>query len=1202
MVEPFVHEVSEGLRYGGRKMSSHGEIGMLGFLYPKKTVAYMNQLSEQRQDYLPRKYSHSKYAANTRLFSTVSVLRENVNSTEEGTITTPADLTISGESPVYALLQDPIDLTNVPSFLNDAGMEQDPALKNFWSHVHGKIPENTDEAAFEKVWKIYSKLDPTQTSPPEIMILLLNYLSFSDRDADRIRTGFLANKLDEQLSFWTVIVSHLSMGSIEAAVQVHDRAIRDGVTSYIGSDVILAHAIRGKRWDLALQVSATVISNIADPSNLQHIQDKLYDLWKLAMKLPDLAGYAVEYLDYAHERLDVNFHVVKAFMYHFVSAALSQCPEPNVSSDSILDAIENHHLNGAPIFEMAIKRLLDTIKTETRVHLSQRSLLQKIWQAYRRSCKPTDLKPGVLLRLLHTLSMVKVSCLATEVEQTSWIEELVKEFTFSSAAPALQNPGVRSRRSRHAGLRVRTLPYDVQVALMRMYSWRGSITEVLKIDERLTPSSDKLAAASRSEMEKKQDIQRACALIRVYGVHGDLLNGEKQFGILHQDLYQHRAVWMELLRLHLASNDISKAFDCVFNRMRAAGLPPDRESFHTLLLMCGHSGDFGTVNKLVTLAKEQNIDLGTSRIFAIILEHLRNYDFQAAEGLGLMLAETKMEPKSTLSLGYVWNTILHSAGKANNMVAVKRISNLMQEQMIAVDLGTYQAVVHMLIRRKETDKAAHIVKEVMPTNGFTPDERFYGMLVEGYGKEKLHAAAIEEFEWMVESGLKPNSITRANYLSSKAALERTDPMFDDKIIAEVEDAICHPENTTWIRGAPPLVFYKPSDQYLSALLRKYGEVDNEGMISRLWSLYLRSLNNTDWNGDRFSRAMSNELSLGVLQSLMQACLELGKHNLVLKLWIQSLSLVMKATRQWQTGIRNVDQIALTEAAASDDGTEAELSQEANASLRSGKAIEPTVPRPSNLDESIPSGFDISVFRTEAFVAEWKEIPDRLKGLLSAPLLVYISSLAAQRKFDDIISTVANLTSFGFCFSNRVWNEYVLLLCSSPAMKHVIAGFIGCEQHLIEGYRPWTQHLGKEGRLQFNIEERHNHSPHERRPENRTLFVLKSIAHVGNTKRKFVNAEEYGMGTYRFMLIEVLKKLAPKTMEAMNTWVTLRKGSERYAALPLWVQTRDRDRRKRETALEKARMRRLGAADTSLPGRKESGLEQLMAAQTMAMKR
>lgn len=1121
-------------RQGGRshRIASNGsaELGFLGFLYPRKTLAYMDKLSEQRLDSIARNSGRSAISIIARPFSSKSGVLDNYPASEPGYRTAeayfPKNVKRSGDSHGHRFLKKFVDLANMPLDLDTTGAALDPPQQAFADLVNGKIPLLADDAAFETAWRLYSALDPLRVSQDEKM-QLLNYLSFSSRHVDRVRTGFLAS--DPTLDgypFWKLIISHLGSGQLEAAVGVHDRAIYEGGTSYIGSDVLLANAIRTRRWDLALQVSATVIGNIGDR---ERVQRTIFDLWKMSMRLPDLSRFAVQYLDYAYDRLDVKFNVVNIFVDHFVSAALSQFPEPDISSDLLLETLHKYELDKPYVFETAIKRLIGSYRTDKKQHdVRKRTLLHQLWKSYHRSCQQGKMELQLMLDLLRCLAAFRVSHLASEVEEDRMIKEIESEcFLILGKKP---------------------LPYGIQVALIRMYSWRGNVKEVQELNSKLLPNIQELFGINRSQVQQTQDVRRVCALIRVHAIRGDLESAEKQFYDLREEYRnRHRAVWIELLHVYAKSYDIGKAFDCVFNRMPAVGMLPDRETLLVLLTLCGWSGDLEAVTALLKIAKEQNIELETTQFYSLVLAHLKNNDGKAAEELAQMLTESRTEPAVKKSLTPIWNAILHRAGIARDLDSVERISVLMQEQKIAINRYTYLAIVKMLVYLGQTDRAAHVVKTVMPQNGFPPDEVFYSLLVRGYSYEKLFATAVHEFEEMMDLGMKPTSIARANLLFSKAMLGRTDPQKDEKIITELEEAINTPERNRW-HSTKPLWSDSASDQYLEVLIDRFSEVGDEKMVSNLLGVYTR--HQAKLALGRHPSQQPKPQSLGVLRSLMKAFIELGKHDLVLSYWTQSLSLISQLRQHWQTNVALVDKSLALESSKNPS-----TDSHPTASGR-GKF---TLDFPASPNTDVVS----HATSTEASwkVRDSKDIPMNISHLLSRPLMLYMRSLIAQKQYDTLISTVESLTSTGFVLDRRAWNQYVLHLCESPSPHHVIAAFQGCEKNLIANFQPW-QYMRKEQRSIFNVERKKLNWVGHLHPEHRTLFVLKSIGHGPMGREMTVAPREHCIpGQGEMSLLRALQRLTPDTMKALESWVPLRPGSEKYM-IPLWVQTKDAAKCKR----------------------------------------
>ena len=146
-------------------------------------------------------------------------------------------------------------------------------------------------------------------------------------------------------------------------------------------------------------------------------------------------------------------------------------------------------------------------------------------------------------------------------------------------------------------------------------------------------------------------------------------------------------------------------------------------------------------------------------------------------------------------------------------------------------------------------------------------------------------------------------------------------------------------------------------------------------------------------------------------------------------------------------------------------------------------------------------------------------------MLSRPLHIYLDSLSAQQKVDNMISTVTEHRASGYELVNRTWNLYVKSLALNDRPRQA---FETCERELIQDWPGWEYMKVRPWRLISLKRNIRNAQPdklgiYRRLPEYPTLVALAAA---------YINVRSRSSGRTEVSEAADLSRIAPKTMETV----------------------------------------------------------------------
>ncbi|KAF2668794.1 hypothetical protein BT63DRAFT_285592 [Microthyrium microscopicum] len=826
--------------------------GMLDFLYPPKTLALMRRLSRTSIGTI---YFRKK---ELRMSSPAMSARKRVQISGHGSIGYRKQSTLAdgGENPQppphYAEHNEQSDELNFQEIklqeldwikaLRASKAEDGSARKDFLSHIQGTIPLPGDNLSYSHAWALYRDLPPEQQTI-EAKIQLANFLSFSDSEEDSVRLFFITNSpgFDETYAFWRATVVHLFTGRIDNAAKLHAAARQRDLRTYIGSDVLLAHAIRAKDWQRVLQVSTEVYAGMTESSDLEGTRQQLQDLWRVAIRLPGLTDIVDAYLTYAVNRLDVQYYV---------------------TSDSIISVLEmmkRANVNEKRLLRYALISLCDKIQESTNQSKHRQfHLLRLLWTAYLKSAKSTGgASPSLIEKILSTLTFFSRINVVSATQTQQMLEEIC-----SVASQSFMN-----------------LPYAAIVSMMTLFSRKGNLSIVQSLNSSLRPTIGELSGIDRNLLEMEQDTERVCSLLRVHVVAGNFYRTEEFFSRLSQlfpRILQIEEVWIEVIRSHARARRFGAAFEIVFDRMPKAGCHVTRHTLRELIAICGAIGDAKAVTTLISITRQENVPIDLNMLKHVVLAHIRSEDTPAAAK-----SETLLKKETDFQDGHypvqhpgeygIEKTKFITAVSAKDYSLAMSIFNGLEAKGVPIDGTMYLNLVRLHCRSKNTNQAQKIVDQVLPKSNIPTHAGHYALLMQGYFHEYRYTDCLKAYDELVQAGQTPDVTSRALRLAAFCRLNRPEAEEDRHVLALLRANLSQTSmDLRYNPDFPPVWHAGPVDVHFYQVLEAFSEVGAWDLVNYVQKWYI----NVAHGGP----------SLSILKSLLKANALAGNHDEVEILW------------------------------------------------------------------------------------------------------------------------------------------------------------------------------------------------------------------------------------------------------------------------------------------------------------------------------
>jgi len=626
----------------------------------------------------------------------------------------------------------------------------------------------------------------------------------------------------------------------------------------------------------------------------------------------------------------------------------------------------------------------------------------------------------------------------------------------------------------------------------------------------------------------QQHLHALWTLVYVHARRGDVKSATAAFESIQESAsaaggYVKMRVWNALLHAHSRADDIDGAL-ATMKKLVAYGQTPDDYSFHPLLELYAARGDIDSVMDLLEQYDELSGRPRTTALYgSLMTAHSNTNDVESARKVleGLIPKVKAGEVKGTLTKCF--NILLARLALRREIDETMRVYQWMKDEEIEVDSMTYAALMQSLVAYRQPDAAWKLLNTAIPEKGLQPQAFHYAVAMTGFVRQNSFQTALDIHKQMLNRNIEPTLMTNAIYLRAKALYELRQAPFADpaqyplEVVVEELDEIFKDSAAGLVAHEPqsysPTTDHSPQALLLSQLIYAYGASKSVEAVQALVKRYAK-VAQKDESGN-----VIEYLPLRLLSVVMPSFIQAGNWD--------------EVDRCWHLAKEQADAISIREPvprlAPEKEAQNAPDILKLSVANTTGETVKPVslLAKPRREDPSKPA--------------------PALRHILSQALRHHINALAAQSRFSEMVSSVANILSQGYVLDNSTWNVFIEHLLR-PSPPFALLAFRLTERYLIPSFpgwmkgRPVTNLSSRVQGLQY-IQARYL-SPDQLMPRYSTLVKLAAavleIRRVDAMGLKRSKSSKFGNEDLRKHVgtMKQLQQHAPKTLYAVQTMPTV----------------------------------------------------------------
>jgi pentatricopeptide repeat-containing protein PET309 len=528
--------------------------------------------------------------------------------------------------------------------------------------------------------------------------------------------------------------------------------------------------------------------------------------------------------------------------------------------------------------------------------------------------------------------------------------------------------------------------------------------------------------------------------------------------------------WNVLLHAHSRADDLDGALQ-VLEKLADAGIKPNVYSIHPVLEMYAARGDVSSVGNLLEQCDELIGPTRRTELYgSLMTAHINANDVDSAQKVlnDLVLKVRAGEVEGTLTKCF--NILLTALSLQREVESTMEVYRWMKAENVEVNSLTYAAIMQGLVAYRQTDVAWKILNSSMPEEGHKPKAFHYAIVMTGFVRQRAYKSAMDIHATMIRRDIKSTLNTDAIYAKAKALYQvrkdpegrKVTPASASQIVDELDGILRDPD-----AGLAPHQpqFYSPMEDHspralmFSHLIYSHGARSSLGAVKLLVEKYRQGTENGG-NG------IFEPLPLRVLTAVMPAYINAKKWEEVEECWrlakeqADTMTIGSRPHMDLAPSAKTTPNILKLSVAKTTDESQMPTRKPRRAATI--KKPDPTRPVPA------------------------------LRHVLSQPLRHHITSLAMQRRFSEMITTVARVLNEGYTLDNSTWNIFIEhLLRSTPPLA--LLAFRLTEKYLIPSFPGWIQHKHHANRSSHVRGMQHIRgsylSPNQLMPRYRTLVKL-----------------------------------------------------------------------------------------------------------------
>jgi pentatricopeptide repeat-containing protein PET309 len=644
----------------------------------------------------------------------------------------------------YSSLTTPKDSPKTPS--------KDPTSSRLRHDLRSILAdkESTSPLDIEQAWNLCSS--PSSVDPELLQQAAIWFSERKDTSADRHAVDLfvtLPDYLKSAAAYRAAISSHLAIGQVSDAVNLHTHASRLPYDGSIGSDALMLQAVSTKNWPLALSIFQQWETYTADHSSEQTI----HEFWAPTkrLKLRDHVANLRELCCSESGKADTELRRLFGILLNQFVLSCSRMPifvQKSFAADTArgrvkqqIQLMHDRNLASKDAFERIINTLCTVSGRATNPNCS--ALVMFAYNLYHRSghFAPSE---NILMQMLrfwrdYNLAFAGKGLTRSYVGQTSLFQDWTK----------------------YHGKPVGEAFVIIMDAFARLGDVRA-VEEHANLYKSLHP-------------EGLSDSAYLWPLIYVHATNASPVDAVEQLDRMQQEygVVPNLRCWNIALHAYDQADDLLGAA-AFFERMRRAGIDPDCYTYGTLLNLYAKRGDVDGVIDLLDFAKSNGLTKPTTHMLnSMIVALTNNLDHKGALRALEQTVQTVQADEAEGSLTLCFNTMLVANASRRDLSATMAVYRHMKKVNVPLDVRSYSALMLVLCSLRQSPSAHKILKTVMPSENVRPMAFHYSILTAGYINQKMYAEAVGVEKEMSEARVRQTPSSCAVALKARALLEHS---------------------------------------------------------------------------------------------------------------------------------------------------------------------------------------------------------------------------------------------------------------------------------------------------------------------------------------------------------------------------------------------------------------------------------------------
>ena len=585
-----------------------------------------------------------------------------------------------------------------------------------------------------------------------------------------------------------------------------------------------------------------------------------------------------------------------------------------------------------------------------------------------------------------------------------------------------------------------------------------------------------------------------------------------------------------LLHAHSRADDLKGALG-ILEKLTEAGIKPDVYTIHPVLEIYAARGDVYSVENLLEQCDGSNGPTRRTELYGSLMTAYVNADdvVSAQRVLSELVPKVKTgEVQGTLTKCF--NILLTAFALQREVEMTMETYRWMKSEDVKLNSFTYAAIMQGLAMHRQAEAAWKIMNSAMPEEGHKPQAFHYAIVMIGFVRQRAYKTAMDIYAIMIRRDVKPTLSTDAIYAKAKALhavrkdFRQQEAKTPVSLIMEDLEASLQDPNAGLAPSEPQtyssMEHNSPRALMFSHLIYSYGS-------DRSWKAVRQLVDKYKHAAERGDEDISRSLPFRILTAVMPAYIHTKRWNRVEECWklakeqADSIAIVNPPLPDPVIRTPNILKLSVAK-------TTAESQRPKSTAKRAAKNSEPD-------DPSRPA--------------------PALRHILSQPLRHHITSLAFQRRFSEMITTVASVLNQGYTLDNATWNIFIEhLLRSTPPLA--LLAFRLTERYLIPSFPGWIynkQDTNLSDRIQkLELIRARYLSPDQLMPQYRT-FVKLGAALLAIRRRDALGDEanndlagKDNEGLHKYVgSTKQIRKDAPRTLYAVQSMPTVEDPLQTY---------------------------------------------------------